>query len=45
MGEMTVLRGKKNYKDVGHVIQFNGEDGNALWNMIWNQFNHKFVRI
>lgn len=28
---MKVLRGMKNYKDVAHVIQFNGEDGKVLF--------------
>lgn len=27
MGEMKVARGKKNYKDVGHVLAYNGEEG------------------
>lgn len=27
MGEMKVLRGKKNFKDVGHVLAFNGDTG------------------
>lgn len=33
MGEMKVLRGKKNFKDVGKVITFNGETGNA-WQIV-----------
>lgn len=27
LGEITVLRGKKNYKDVGRVVTVNGETG------------------
>lgn len=32
MGEMKVLRGKKNFKDVGHVIAYNGETEPDAWN-------------
>lgn len=27
MGEMKVYRGKKNHKDVGRVVSFNGDTG------------------
>lgn len=27
LGEIKVLRGVKNYKDMAHVIQVNGDDG------------------
>lgn len=31
LGEVKVLRGMKNYKDLAHVIQFNGDDGNDIF--------------
>lgn len=35
MGELKVLRGKKNYKDVGRVIAYNGETGDQIKNPIF----------
>lgn len=34
LGEMTTLRGKKNYQDLGRLIKFNGETGKNF--MIFN---------
>ena len=41
MGEMKVLRGKKNFKDVGRVIAFNGETGELF--LSGNFFYEKFI--
>lgn len=32
LGEMKVLRGKKNHKDIGRVLTFNGEPGDLNFN-------------
>lgn len=31
MGEMKVLRGKKNHKDVGKVVAYNGDTEPDAW--------------
>lgn len=41
MGEMVVLRGKKNHKDVGHVLTFNGDPGISNSQVYSNNFERK----
>lgn len=43
MGEIKVYRGKKDHKDVGRVISFNGETGK--FQHFWINYNNRLLQI